>query len=298
MTLASDTDTKVTVNRIEIAPALRKQPGARPKGDRPLSTEQDTPYGCCQCGCGEKTVVSPHTDRDHGWTRGEPRRFVQGHAPRLNRSQFEPTDRGFDTECHIWCGTKNERGYGLAKWAGSDAHLAHRITWEIQNGPVPEGLELDHLCRQRDCVNPDHLEAVTHSENMKRGAFARYREEGAAHPLVASRMRLHLSQVETGERLGVSSSIVSMWETGKVPVPSQLDVENLRWTGPHGVIALTIRRVRVKEMFQQGYSYKEMSEELGVSTGTLTSDIRWLRDQGEDMPVRNPAFDRPIGAGA
>lgn len=48
--------------------------------------------------------------------------------------------------------------------------LAHRLEWEKINGPVPEGLELDHLCRNRWCVNPDHLEPVTHQENIRRGS--------------------------------------------------------------------------------------------------------------------------------
>lgn len=46
--------------------------------------------------------------------------------------------------------------------------LAHRVAYEIHVGPIPDGLEIDHLCRVRCCVNPDHLEPVTHRENMRR----------------------------------------------------------------------------------------------------------------------------------
>lgn len=46
---------------------------------------------------------------------------------------------------------------------------AHRIAYELVNGPIPEGLEIDHLCRNRLCVRPDHLEAVTTQENLRRG---------------------------------------------------------------------------------------------------------------------------------
>ena len=53
--------------------------------------------------------------------------------------------------------------------------MAHRVMWEEVNGPVPDGLELDHLCRVRNCVNPAHLEAVTHAENMRRSGLARPR---------------------------------------------------------------------------------------------------------------------------
>jgi hypothetical protein len=51
--------------------------------------------------------------------------------------------------------------------------IAHRLSYEWLVGPVPEGMELDHLCRVRHCVNPSHLEVVTHSVNVIRGNEAR-----------------------------------------------------------------------------------------------------------------------------
>ena len=74
--------------------------------------------------------------------------------------------------CWLWVGNAGPRGYGVV-WANLDGkrtrRMAHRIVYESHHGPVPKGLDLDHLCRTPACVNPSHLEPVTRSENVKRG---------------------------------------------------------------------------------------------------------------------------------
>lgn len=69
--------------------------------------------------------------------------------------------------CWEWSGTTT-RGYGRF-WVGGKMVRAHRASYEMFRGPIPSGLELDHLCRNTRCVNPDHLEAVSHRENTMRG---------------------------------------------------------------------------------------------------------------------------------
>jgi hypothetical protein len=83
-------------------------------------------------------------------------------------------DRGFKTSCWIWRKALSPGGYGRKHDAEKDVSMmAHRWTYVKYVGPIPEGLELDHLCRQRDCVNPDHLEPVTSAENKRRGLKAK-----------------------------------------------------------------------------------------------------------------------------
>lgn len=69
--------------------------------------------------------------------------------------------------CWVWQGHISSDGYGRVYW-NERQWLAHRAAYTLWAGPVAEGLELDHLCRNRQCVNPEHLEPVTHSENMMR----------------------------------------------------------------------------------------------------------------------------------
>lgn len=75
----------------------------------------------------------------------------------------------FTETCWLWTGSIRPNGYG--KLTTPDATLsAHRAVYEMVRGPIPPGLDLDHLCRVRHCVNPAHLEPVTRRENLLRGA--------------------------------------------------------------------------------------------------------------------------------
>lgn len=67
--------------------------------------------------------------------------------------------------CWLWEGPRSRDGYGRMTWRGS-TRFAHRIIYELLRSAIPSGLELDHLCRVRCCVNPDHLEPKTHRANM------------------------------------------------------------------------------------------------------------------------------------
>jgi hypothetical protein len=72
-------------------------------------------------------------------------------------------------ECWVWTGSKTN-GYGKVKVPGSNTTArVHRLVYEALVGPIPDGLDLDHLCRNRACCRPAHLEPVTRRENLLRG---------------------------------------------------------------------------------------------------------------------------------
>lgn len=73
------------------------------------------------------------------------------------------------SDCLVWHGAQNSKGYGCFTVDGT-ARLAHRLAWEDANGPIPSGMTIDHLCRNRSCVNVQHMEVVTRAENNKRQA--------------------------------------------------------------------------------------------------------------------------------
>ena len=70
--------------------------------------------------------------------------------------------------CWVWLRALNWNGYGLIRHRGRQLR-AHRFAYELYVGPIPPALTLDHLCRDRGCVNPAHLEPVTRAENVLRG---------------------------------------------------------------------------------------------------------------------------------
>jgi len=126
------------------------------------------PSGLCMCGCGQPAPIATQSEHKRGYRLGEPLRYIAGHMQLRTQEAYRVEDRGYSGgPCWIWQRYINDQGYGVVGHKGGTVR-AHREMYEKMVRPIPEGLELDHLCRVRSCVNPDHLEPVTSAENIRR----------------------------------------------------------------------------------------------------------------------------------
>lgn len=92
-----------------------------------------------------------------------PRIYVRRPVAERFWEKVEKTDT-----CWLWTAQVIPEGYGRF-WLDGRQHNAHRVAWELEHGPIPDGLVVDHLCRVRNCVRPDHLRVCTTSENVLEG---------------------------------------------------------------------------------------------------------------------------------
>jgi hypothetical protein len=170
-------------------------------------------HGLCQCGCGKETFVPWANVPRYGYVKGEPRAYVKGHYPRHTGPAWVEEDCGYETPCWVWQRKLDIGGYGVDK-----KQRAHRLAYERHAGPISEGLQLDHLCRNRACVNPDHLEPVTCAENLRRGAgtkltaelvrdIRRRREAGESCSSLAKRFGVAPTTISTLVRRGTWADV-------------------------------------------------------------------------------------------
>lgn len=185
------------------------------------------PSGLCMCGCGQTTKIAKSSNRKYGWVMGEHYRYIVGHTPRttvpLEERFWARVSKGTPDECWEWTGGKitgryapNGKqyggGYGLLSVNASTHILAHRFSYELHNGPIPEGLEIRHICNRPSCCNPHHLLIGTHADNMQDMANSKRSRLILTYEQIRELRELDphgiQARTEAGKRLGVSYAVV------------------------------------------------------------------------------------------
>lgn len=134
----------------------------------------EIPDGQCMCGCGQSTPLARQGETMRGYRRGRHTRYAFSHNRGIaSTERFYEIDQS--TGCWIWQRRTTEN-YGVAVITSGGKKRnwkAHILYYTLYKGAVPTGLVLDHKCRNTRCVNPEHLEPVTHVENVRRGKNAK-----------------------------------------------------------------------------------------------------------------------------
>lgn len=155
----------------------------------------------CACGCGKPTPLAKSSNARLGRVKGEPVKFLQGHNGRRTAEDYRVSDTG----CWVWLRRISRTGYGQMT-RGGKVVPAHRVYFESRFGPVPEGKDLDHLCRNRACVNPKHLEPVSRAVNSRRGSNTKLTSEEVAE--IRSLVGAGSTHRSVAERFGIARQTV------------------------------------------------------------------------------------------
>lgn len=183
------------------------------------------------------------------------------------------------TGCWEWLLAVNSSGYG-STWDGDRIRSAYLVEWERVNGPVPVGLELDHTCRNRLCVNPKHLEPVSRAVNVRRGLNAKLTSK-QVEEIREAYSSGSVSQKSLGLRHGVSESCIHQIVSGKswsAPGTCRIKKADFKLRSGAANRRLSDEDVaRIHAMKRTGCTHRELAEKFGVTAGHIRSIIKCRR---------------------
>jgi hypothetical protein len=171
--------------------------------------------GFCACGCGRKTRIAPYHMRRLGWFKGFPEKFIIGHSRKITLEKKYIVD--LKTGCWNWKRIHkngNAKGYATSIRRNGISRPAYRFMWEEKHGEIPVGLDIDHLCKNRRCVNPQHLEAVSRAENIQRSLSAKLDKSQVAEIRARYRSEI-ITQRQLCKEYGVSPGTMCSLISGK-----------------------------------------------------------------------------------
>lgn len=174
-----------------------------------------TMLGFCKCGCGYLMPVLKRNRYGRGAKRGEPW-YILGHRRTGQKGPYLPIQNRCvisENGCWLWQGYTNF-GYAYGNYKGKKGRV-HKIVFEEKNGKVPVGMVLDHLCRIKHCVNPDHLEVVTSAINTRRGLLSKLSDNNVEEIIEATRIPEWGQYAALARKYRVSPSLISMIAMGK-----------------------------------------------------------------------------------
>ncbi len=186
------------------------------------------------------------------------------------------------TNCWIWTGSLVSGGYGMLKRYQQDSILAHRFSFQLHNGPIPDGMIVRHSCSRPSCVNPSHLQLGTHEENMRdltRSGRARVlsREDVAAAVDLLKSMSLSAVAKRFGVNRSTLSRALNLATSGDYGPTAAIAVGDK----PH-VFLSKEQRDEIVRRLQAGERVMALSKQFGVARKT----IRNIRPKSIAPPPR------------